>query len=82
MEKFENMGNIEVYEGILRYEKADYPSIPNFRYLISYNLVLLQFAEETHPCLYQLTISHFHFNLKEKPEIFVLKLSDIFYICK
>ena len=22
--------NIEVYEGILRYEKADYPSIPNF----------------------------------------------------
>ena len=52
------------------------------RYLISYNLVLLQFAEETHPCLYQLTISHFHFNLKEKPEIFVLKLSDIFYICK
>ncbi len=30
MEKFENMGNIEVYEGILRYEKADYPSIPNF----------------------------------------------------
>ena len=29
-EKFVNMGNIELYEGVLRYEKADYPSIPNF----------------------------------------------------
>lgn len=24
------MGNIELYEGVLRYEKADYPPIPNF----------------------------------------------------
>ena len=30
MKKFENMGNIEVYEGILRYEKADYLPIPNY----------------------------------------------------
>ena len=52
------------------------------RYLISYNLVLLQFAEDTHPRLYLLTIPHFYPNLKEKPEIFVLKLSVIFYICK
>lgn len=29
-EKFVNMGNIELYEGVLRYEKADYPPIPNF----------------------------------------------------
>ena len=32
-EKFVNMGNIELYEGVLRYEKADYPPIPNFIYL-------------------------------------------------
>ena len=31
-EKFVNMGNIELYEGVLRYEKADYPPIPNFIY--------------------------------------------------
>lgn len=24
-EKFVNMGNIELYEGVLRYEKVDYP---------------------------------------------------------
>lgn len=24
------MGNIELYEGVLRYEKADYPPIPSF----------------------------------------------------
>ena len=29
-EKFVNMGNIELCEGILRYKKADYPPIPNF----------------------------------------------------
>lgn len=29
-EKFVNMGNIELYEGVLRYEKADYPPIPSF----------------------------------------------------
>lgn len=29
-EKFVNMGNIELYEGILRYKKADYPPIPSF----------------------------------------------------
>lgn len=29
-EKFVNMGNIELYEGVLRYEKVDYPPIPNF----------------------------------------------------
>ena len=29
-EKFVNMGNIELYEGVLRYEKTDYPPIPNF----------------------------------------------------
>lgn len=29
-EKFVNRGNIELYEEILRYEKADYPPIPNF----------------------------------------------------
>lgn len=32
-EKFVNMGNIELCEGILRYKKADYPPIPNFIYL-------------------------------------------------
>lgn len=34
-EKFVNMGNIELYEGVLRYEKADYPPIPNFIYILS-----------------------------------------------
>lgn len=34
-EKFVNMGNIELYEGVLRYEKADYPPIPNFILQIS-----------------------------------------------
>ena len=34
-EKFVNMGNIELYEGVLRYEKADYPPIPNFIFSIS-----------------------------------------------
>ena len=29
-EKFVNVGNIELYEEISRYEKADYPPIPNF----------------------------------------------------
>ena len=29
-EKFVNMGNIELYEGVLRYEKADYPPSPIF----------------------------------------------------
>ena len=29
--RFVNMGNIELYEGILRYKKADYPSIPYFK---------------------------------------------------
>lgn len=28
-EKFVNMGNIELYEGVLRYEKADYPPYSN-----------------------------------------------------
>ena len=32
-EKFVNMGNIELYEGVLRYEKADYPPIPSFIFL-------------------------------------------------
>lgn len=27
-EKFVNMGNIELYEGVLRYEKTDYTPIP------------------------------------------------------
>ena len=31
-EQFVNMGNIELCEGILRYERADYPPIPNFIY--------------------------------------------------
>ena len=31
-EKFVNVGNIELYEEISRYEKADYPPIPNFIY--------------------------------------------------
>ena len=30
--KFWNMGYIEDYEGILRYEKFVYPTIPNFIY--------------------------------------------------
>ena len=29
-EKFVNVGNIELYEEISRYEKADYPPMPNF----------------------------------------------------
>lgn len=29
-EKFVNVGNIELYEEISRYEKADYPPIPSF----------------------------------------------------
>ena len=29
-EQFVNMGNIELCEGILRYERADYPPMPNF----------------------------------------------------
>ena len=33
-EKFVNMGNIELCEGILRYKKADYPPMPNF--ILSY----------------------------------------------
>ena len=32
MKKFGNMGYIEVYEGILRYETGIYPTIPNFIY--------------------------------------------------
>lgn len=32
-EKFVNMGNIELYEGVLRYEKVDYPPIPSFIYI-------------------------------------------------
>lgn len=32
-EKFVNVGNIELYEEISRYEKADYPPIPNFMVL-------------------------------------------------
>lgn len=40
------------------------------RYLISYNLVLLQFAEDTHPCLYYLTIPQTPHFLKAKPESF------------
>ena len=31
-EKFVNMGFIEVYRGILRYETGIYPTIPNFIY--------------------------------------------------
>ena len=31
-EKFRNMGYIEVYRGILRYETGIYPTIPNFIY--------------------------------------------------
>ena len=31
-EKFGNMGFIEVYRGILRYETGIYPTIPNFIY--------------------------------------------------
>lgn len=30
------MGNIELYEGVLRYEKADYPPIPNFIIVYTY----------------------------------------------
>lgn len=30
-ERFVNIGNIELYEGILRYKKADYPPIPYFK---------------------------------------------------
>ena len=44
-EKFVNMGNIELYEGVLRYEKADYPPIPSF---------ILRFAPLAYCCiLYQ-----------------------------
>lgn len=44
-EKFVNMGNIELYEGVLRYEKADYPPIPSF---------ILRFAPLAYYCiLYQ-----------------------------
>lgn len=44
-EKFVNMGNIELYEGALRYEKADYPPIPSF---------ILRFAPLAYYCiLYQ-----------------------------
>ena len=35
-EKFVNMGNIELYEGVLRYEKADYPPIPNFIFIFTF----------------------------------------------
>lgn len=34
-EKFGNMGFIEVYRGILRYETGIYPTIPNFILLFS-----------------------------------------------
>lgn len=34
-EKFGNMGFIEVYRGILRYETGIYPTIPNFIYVHS-----------------------------------------------
>ena len=34
-EQFVNMGNIELCEGILRYERADYPPMPNFIVLYS-----------------------------------------------
>ena len=34
-EKFGNMGYIEVYRGILRYETGIYPTIPSFIYLQS-----------------------------------------------
>ena len=34
-EKFVNVGNIELYEEISRYEKADYPPIPNFIFFLS-----------------------------------------------
>ena len=40
-EKFGNMGYIEVYEGILRYETGIYPTIPSFIYA---KLLLLYFA--------------------------------------
>ena len=46
-EKFVNMGNIELYEGVLRYEKADYPPIPSliiFLYLFIFTH--LSFLEE------------------------------------
>lgn len=42
-EKFVNMGNIELYEGVLRYEKADYPPIPNFIYIHSPYLLSFRF---------------------------------------
>ena len=35
-EKFVNVGNIELYEEISRYEKADYPPIPNFMLTFSF----------------------------------------------
>lgn len=35
-EQFVNVGNIELYEEISRYEKADYPPIPNFISIVTY----------------------------------------------
>ena len=32
-EKFGNMGFIEVYRGVLRYENGIYPTIPSFMYV-------------------------------------------------
>ena len=47
-EKFVNMGNIELCEGILRYKKADYPPIPNFMYIPTFpeNRGSLRFSDE------------------------------------
>ena len=45
------------------------------RYLISYNLVLLQFAEDTHPRLYPLTIPQTPHFLKAKPESFFIRIA-------
>lgn len=44
------------------------------RYLISYNLVLLQFAEDTHLRLYLLTIPQTPHFLKAKPESFSIRI--------
>ena len=42
-EKFVNVGNIELYEEISRYEKADYPPIPNFIiYYISFIFLVFE----------------------------------------
>lgn len=44
-EKFVNMGNIELYEGVLRYEKADYPPIPgSARHRVAERMTVPQLA--------------------------------------